>query len=596
MQIGNPGSGKTVLAASVLEWLESHDDTKNGNVAIGFYFFSYRSLGTRSPISACASILSQILHQFRHCQHILELYSFAHSHSKQNRIHAEGKDLFHLLNILACQLPNLVVVLDGLDECDDADTLIWDIASSFRDTNAKLIVFSRPSVQGLIVESSLKRISLTREEVRQDIRTYLSRRLNETTRRRLLPHDEDAEELLSYLLQGANGMFLWARLMMDYIQSPALDRLSRSTAIRSVTRHDSIDQMYVRILRLISNKIEPEKEMARRVFNWLTCSVTSLSDRQLWEVTRHWRTPSKPPGLLVSRIPSDDELQEFSEAVVVVCASVVENSEDCFRFTHKSVVEFLTNPPDSTEAFDPKIAQFWCRPAETHDNLVGECLTYLTCRIPAKPLSGDMKHGTTSQHVNKTLPFLRYASVYWTEHLYMSLHVHGESVARIDPSIKPTQTCKIIEDFLSNKLVVMVWIEAQYLLAHRGYTERVRCHLKKWVDKTELGVHKDVFVPEDIRSLRPKLHSLHGDLEEIHGDWAQTLKCNAYQVWNDVPAFTNGSLLMQTSAVSVSSLATSAFGDSNLSRKPLMSVSKESSCGNLLGVLSIWPIRCVPVG
>jgi hypothetical protein len=63
---------------------------------------------------------------------------------------------------------------------------------------------------------------LSRQSVEDDIRLYLSRRLGDLLQKKL-PPGCDKEQILVHLLDSPNGMFLWARLMMDYLDSPALN-------------------------------------------------------------------------------------------------------------------------------------------------------------------------------------------------------------------------------------------------------------------------------------------------------------------------------------------------------------------------------------
>ncbi|KAI0482519.1 hypothetical protein GGR56DRAFT_191479 [Xylariaceae sp. FL0804] len=590
---GNPGSGKTVLASSSLDWMRSSENSVYENCGIGHYFFSYRSAPTRSRVLAYATILSQILDQYRDCKQIIDIFSFPLTDemysvkSLKANAKASASDLLDLLTFVARRLANLVVMLDGLDESDEPETIITDISRAFEGTNSKIIIFTRPNVQLLTSVAGFRRIAITRNKVERDIQTYLSRRLNNFRSRRLLTQVDDLEGLVDHLLQASNGMFLWSRLMMDYISSPSLNRQSRLDALYSVSRHETLDEMWFRILKHIAGKIEPERRMASRLFSWIIWAAHPLSPCQMLDVIHYHTSPTNMGGQGESSYPSDADVLEFREAVPLISASLVEESQDSdsFRFIHKSVADFLKTFSTQPHHQKSDVDIFACPEAQTNDQLAAECLTYLLNRLPTQPLSGDMRLNVSRIQIVKTNAFLEYATTYWIHHLSGSL-AKGNTGAATNPE----RACEVLERLLANKLRVMAWLEAQYLLVSDAAIRRLLIQLKLYAAKSQELPDGESSGYEGSCSLLSRLEQMYTDLATLHDDWSTSLHKNPHYIWNDVTAFTRGHLWMATSAVSVSSLATTSF-DPACGSKSLMTISKESHCGRFMGVFSIWPDR-----
>ena len=151
---------------------------------------------------------------------MLDCFTFAATKSVTNR--ASTKDLLALLKLLAQHVSRLTLLLDGVDESNDPDGFIKSLLTCFSETPAKLILFSRPNIGILMSKPMIAQIPLSHQSVEDDIQIYLARRI-EDLREQRLPPDCAKEKILAHLLESANGMFLWARLMMDYLESPALE-------------------------------------------------------------------------------------------------------------------------------------------------------------------------------------------------------------------------------------------------------------------------------------------------------------------------------------------------------------------------------------
>jgi hypothetical protein len=116
-------------------------------------------------------------------------------------------------------------VFDSIDECSDNGKFLSELEGITALSNLKTIFFSRPNVAYLrrcIREEQNNRMS--REKLDKDITVLLDNELQALQDSALLPLDFDLNSARDILLHRADGMFLWARLMMCYLNSVALTR------------------------------------------------------------------------------------------------------------------------------------------------------------------------------------------------------------------------------------------------------------------------------------------------------------------------------------------------------------------------------------
>jgi len=129
-----------------------------------------------------------------------------------------------LLLLCAQKFEGCVFVVDGVDECCDCERLVESLLDLCWTTSNQLILFSRPSgnvLQPVIKASSNLRPLEIGRSTTGDISKFIRRRLSDFFADDLLKAEDDEEELFSRLLNGADGMFLWAVLMINYLASPA---------------------------------------------------------------------------------------------------------------------------------------------------------------------------------------------------------------------------------------------------------------------------------------------------------------------------------------------------------------------------------------
>jgi len=218
--IGNPGCGKTVLAGAAVSELPARITSRD--IALAYFFFNESTTNKKTIINAYRSILAQISQTASTNETLLNALTYAMRGSSQ-RVASLG-NLRDLLCIAANCIPNIYIIVDAVDECESPDGFVADIIRLFSGTSTKLLLFSRPSVRNLqrAVQEEYC-ITINQELNRADIHLYCSGRISGLIEADLLPADiPPVSEMADWMVNGADGMFLWARLMFIYLESEAL--------------------------------------------------------------------------------------------------------------------------------------------------------------------------------------------------------------------------------------------------------------------------------------------------------------------------------------------------------------------------------------
>ncbi|KAI0187202.1 hypothetical protein EV127DRAFT_499283 [Xylaria flabelliformis] len=408
---GNPGCGKTVLAASVIEEFLDEEYENDQPTTTCYFFFKYGDYRNSSIEAAYRSILAQILHRNRHDNDLLDKFAFA-------RIDPEGssgqpiaclKELLGLMRICSAFFGQLSLILDGIDESDEPDSVCSKLRDLVTTASIKLICFSRGNVNRLHNWTPQTQIvSFDRLVTNSDIRLYLTHQLEALQDDGMLPMTTSAslELLVDTLVHGADGMFLWVKLMMKYLGSPALTLRSRLDTINSVRFPEGLNVMYDRIFTLISTSRKPELDLARRVLIWLHHSVSTdggLTQRILQSAVTDYNEQYDVLG------------SDFAPAVVSVCGGLVEFTPQArFQLAHLTVKEYMQERAWSRVGLP---VSFIPGEAAAAVELAAVCIQYLLVHGDRQTPQRFARSSSYDKIPDFQGSFQSYAVRHWTYHL-----------------------------------------------------------------------------------------------------------------------------------------------------------------------------------
>ncbi|KAK3998072.1 hypothetical protein QBC44DRAFT_375961 [Cladorrhinum sp. PSN332] len=538
---GHPGAGKTVLATSVLEALEGDvtltDMNSEPESKVLYHFFRFDLETTTSPTAAFRSLLSQLLWRSQKNRNIIDKFAFLmglnpHSATQQ---HATPSVI---VDLLEASLSNSdFIIVDGVDEY--------------------IRKFSFNGILRLVDDGVLPGIAA-----------------------------DKVDELTEHLVRGADGMFLWSRLMIEYLQSSALSRERRMTTIKNINFPEGLEKMYLRILLLINQSGKTTAELASSVFTWLTHQrqpMTSLQTRQALCVQKVWLTGD-----------DREEVAEFEKAVIMSCHGLVEMesvsswtiSGRGFRFIHLTARDVFLSLAQSGSGVFENITS--ASKAVANLNAGKCCLEQLLFQSPCQTLSGKFSEGISAAQLAEMLPFTDYAALHWIDHM-------AETVPQ-DTEASSTQFRKAFDRFtaqlsafLRKPKTLSSWLEAYYTTSspHTKEGGPPASQIRNWC--AEIFDLSQVMHLNYASEIHKSALELATDLERICMTWHDSMIAMPHIVWDEAGAMgqgTSGIFFTPESARVTSRALEAPTGTRKL--VPDFSKSAISADGSVLGVLGIW--------
>ena len=571
--LGNPGCGKTMLAASCVEMLSHHSES------VYYYFFRQDQPETNDYSKAYKAILAQVLYSHKDDQEILDRFLFARSHLSSGQLTASTLDLLALLNLCAA-IPShnqAFLVLDGVDECEGAGRLVDDLQCLHRDLPLKLLFFSRPHgtpLNGMIDLGQHYHIDRENEE---DLEKYFQGATRTMKDRRLLPNDADINQLCKHLVTGADGMFIWARLMIDYLMNTkSFSPAGRKKEITEVKSPEKLAEVYDRILKQLQKYSERDQAFARFVIMWLNYATRSLTTHEMREAVMVWT--------------GQPDYDEIESPVLESCACLVETYElfnpqskrlsKGFRLIHLTAREYIKETTHEVNILyvSPKLA---------HCNMATACLEYLLAKLPTHPLSGEFGTDVQSPDLDDRLPFCNYASANWIGHL---------SHMRVNDVIPTTQKGALVDveqyqrlvqfvaRFLGSPRQLAAWVETVFSFNEDLEHERLHkwsCELVKNLQKSQ---------NDSLATIAQDCSTFAEELSYLKRDWWERLIESPCCVWLEVTAFGSFPHLGKSRVMRFASFSRRELPNVTTDQgKCLRELSCVSIDGLYLGKLTVFP-------
>ncbi|KAH5165808.1 hypothetical protein HBI73_034470 [Parastagonospora nodorum] len=498
------GFGKTVVADAVVDDLGAEaEDLESSNAPPSTACFHVKVTHPSSvhPGQIFREITLQLLYNHRHSHATLDAVCLLLRKTSFQQT-ATAKDILDLLLVLLRQHPTFVIV-DGLERCIDERGFLSSLAQLCQKTDVRVIIFSRPAI-GIPLEyqkwasDAPHIVPLNSQHTAKSKELYMSQQLAQMADQGYFGIDMD-REILPHVARQSNGTFLWATLLLNYVQSPALSPDERQSILLDAHLLEGLEALYSSIFETLRNQPAHEKLLVADVIRWLTFPVHRLC------------TSALRMALSVSIDISeyhDTFPTELLEILPRITCGLIEVSDGGLSFVHPSVREYLQAPASQGSEFS------LCDESSVHAHLAARCLSYLAHDIPQRPLGGlspyiqpmmptnsaasyrttksgdsgyksisssDSEHALPqpamqSEHTNAStasirtvpfdtnLPFLRYASLCWPIHLSRAL-APTNTHPYVIPCPGPFEALPYIPTlsaFLSSRLSVTAWVEASF--------------------------------------------------------------------------------------------------------------------------------------
>ncbi|KAL8868513.1 MAG: hypothetical protein Q9174_004942 [Haloplaca sp. 1 TL-2023] len=277
---GIPGCGKTILASSIVDVLQS--DSLVHQAKIVFYYCDYAVQRTLQGDIILGTILKQLLidggipKELEHKFHI--------GFGEDTHVLDVG-DLIDLVSMALKTCPLTYLILDGLDECDKgARKEVLKLLDRLRDvgrSTIKVLITCRQEDQLLRSLLEVPKIQLTSSALNDDIRLFVAAAVQSRIHSNDLTIQDPnlAKEITDELVSKADGMFLWVSFQLDDLCEAPSDALIRHT-LKNLPY--GLMETYERILTKIWHD-HITRDIVRRILMWVVSARRPLDIEELRE-------------------------------------------------------------------------------------------------------------------------------------------------------------------------------------------------------------------------------------------------------------------------------------------------------------------------
>ncbi|OBT61186.1 hypothetical protein VE03_09431 [Pseudogymnoascus sp. 23342-1-I1] len=307
---GGPGAGKSFLATKTILFLRDRHDQgpeHHSRISVSYFFVK----GDNQALHDLNVILKTIAYQIVQKDEIYRKYviSVCRSPEATNTAEKTWKVLF--LDFYTSSLgaeSSAFIVIDGLDEAPlytrrkflDLVKVLLNQApgNHFLRPRLQIGIFGRPDLKDDMEFSRQKFVNVNGQKNSKDINDYILSRLPLV---RVLKHMKPsartkfAKEIRSTILQRADGMFLWAKLVLDQIC-----RKERKSEVQQALQNAprELDRMIRHIFERVA--ADPDVNIAdlNKILSWVTCAKRPL---KLGEMHLILKLPTGEPNLSLRR-------------------------------------------------------------------------------------------------------------------------------------------------------------------------------------------------------------------------------------------------------------------------------------------------------
>lgn len=400
---GIPGCGKTILSATLIEYMQQK--CSDSEAAFAYFYCDHRNPKAQKLWNLLMTLAVQLARQNSDCLEDVNALFNAKSPDFHRKITVA--EYVSLLRIMSLRFTQTFVVVDALDECLEEDVFVEGLRALISDgtdgTNVQIVVTSRNdlNIERLLLPLTTFNLPL-RGSVEEDVRAFVCGEMQRRIHSRKLKLRDPglANVILNTLVDRAEGLFLQAKLQLEYLCTMTTDGAIKR-ALKDLPH--GLDRTYDDILQQIIAKNTGSLEDVRRVLEWLMERAEAM--------------PLNCLAYAVSINPDDTSLEPDNivtdpRDLAAMCGSLVivelRYGESTIKLAHFSVEEYLC----SERLANSPLSFFHMHRADINLKLAITCCQYLSFSDRASLARIDQ--------------FLSYAARNWSTHLRQS-HVSSDS-------------------------------------------------------------------------------------------------------------------------------------------------------------------------
>ena len=415
---GNPGYGKTVLFARIIEKL--HSGSQN---YVASFFCSSSDEGRKKTSAILRAWISQIIQiSDKALKVAYQVYLAIMSQ------HPTESDLWKILRLILTMV-SCTLAVDGFDECS-TDSSVFSygtrnaksqflerLCQCIHKTNTKVLITSRPHDDIKMVLQKFTGAAgvfiyyqpMGQQETSQDLELCVKKIIGTKFANR---SEEEQGEIAMQVAKKSEGMFLYLNLLCQGLQSG-----QSAHTIRQVISEmpSGLDFVYERELERIMELKGSRREEALSTLRWALFAMRPLTVRELAEALALTSDIAKvcyPFDALPHNWSEQFVDEAYVDTIIANVGSLVElrkNERDntqTVHLIHGSLREYLLQPAENTGLNLGLLDRF-----TENDRLARLCLQYLCYGI----FNSDHETAEFKARIRR-FPFIFYATVSWCYH------------------------------------------------------------------------------------------------------------------------------------------------------------------------------------
>ncbi|OPB45737.1 hypothetical protein A0O28_0093040 [Trichoderma guizhouense] len=441
---GIPGAGKTVMAATVIDYLHkqfAHDSS----ISIAYIYFNFRRHSEQDPNAVFSSLLKQVSQQQPSLNSsITSLYE---THVKK-RTCPSLKEIIKTLQDVIQMHSRVFVIIDALDECASSDhyreIILSEIIDCTKKSDLKLFATARDIPE--ISERFKYALRLEIKAVESDIRRYIDSRLSSLSPTSVISKSKTLqEEIKTGISDTVGGMFLLAQLHFDQLTDCITRKAVMKTLKALPTGSNAYDYTYNAAMDRINHQSSSRRQLAIKVLSWITHAVRPLSVAELQHAL----------GVEIGEDEFDENNLPQTEDIVSTSVGLVtiDEESEVIRLVHYTTQDFFERNREK-----------WLPNAKTY--IAEVCSCYLSYSVFEDGLHED------NFKMIENFELFNYAVRFWQHHVSMS-----DFSQRHVNFLKKTSHLRIFEEISYSRLFTGLHIAAE-----SGWSDIVKVLLEDIAD------------------------------------------------------------------------------------------------------------------
>ena len=442
-----PGTGKTVLTSFIIDHFLG-SETRYERPTLLYFYFRESSLHNNNATAATCSIAFQLHRQQEKLRNGIEMNAKAIYGSDRDETRSGFPEVWRLLSMFLEDHPNLVLILDALDECEDISLLLPRLLDLATRGNITLLLTGRRQKHLVRYLDGVEILDVTAEDVHQDIKAFVEFKV---TRNPRLSHSLVRNTVMERVLTQHNGMFLWVSLMLKELKACITVEEVQVTLGQIPS---GLEGIYKRIVeRLGKSLTRRAAEVTRSILSWVLGSARTLTMDELRDALA-FRYQAQGHTLL-----SDGEFPYADKDIEDMCGSLISIWHGQIQTVHHSTKEYLVGLGENRQIGQG--LEILPTSVDISQQLASICLTYqekiCTSSLANLQIDPFDRHpdGFDINILKDKKKFLEYSFFFWIHHVLGCPINHRESMVAI-----------ILRHF-SNSMTIS-WVVVSMLLDFRG--------------------------------------------------------------------------------------------------------------------------------